>query len=100
MNWLIYTLLGLLALSSLRIFMGPSFQDRLLGLSVVQSIMIVLFCIMAVDKNITYYLDLALLLSLLSFAEVIAFSKLLLKDRSFLSHFDPPSTSTGDDTHA
>ncbi|ERP30942.1 monovalent cation/H+ antiporter complex subunit F [Chitinivibrio alkaliphilus] len=83
MTWLLYSLMGLLIFSSVRLFIGPEFQDRLLAASVVQSILTVLFCILAITHDITYYLDIALLLALLSFASVIAFSRLLLRDRSF-----------------
>lgn len=85
MNILIYIVYFLITILSFRLFYGPTLQDKLLAMSVIQSLIIVIVCFYSVMYKISYYLDIALLLSLLSFAEIIAFSK--LSDKSSLDFF-------------
>ena len=69
--------LAILVVPSLyRLIAGPTLQDRLLALSLVSVELTMLLCVLAVQLNQSIYLDIAIILSLLSFAEIVAFLKL------------------------
>ncbi len=57
--------------SALRILLGPSIWDRLLGLNLVTSKTIMIIIIIAVIRNQTFLLDIALTFALLSFIGII-----------------------------
>lgn len=73
MNWLIWVIAVFIPLSAYRLVRGPELQDRLMGLGLVSSQIIVLMCIVAVEYGRSFYLDAAILYALLSFSEVVAF---------------------------
>lgn len=62
--------------SAYRILAGPTRQDRLLGLSLISVEVTLLLCIYAVLLEQSLYLDIAIILALLSFAQITAFLKL------------------------
>lgn len=69
--------IGLLLIpSAYRLFIGPTRQDRLLALSLVSVELTLLLCIYAVHLGQGLYLDIAIILALLSFAQITAFLKL------------------------
>ena len=72
----LYFLSLLLIPSAYRLFVGPSLQDRLLALSLVSVELALLLCIYAVQLDQSIYLDIAIVLVLLSFAQITAFLKL------------------------
>lgn len=74
MNILLGTLVVLSILSAIRAMIGPSLWDRLLGLNLVTSKLIMLIILVAFVQNQTFYLDLALIYALLSFMGVIFFA--------------------------
>lgn len=82
MNPYLYFLCALLIPSSYRLFRGPSLQDRLLALSLVSVELALLLCIYAVTIGQSMYLDIAIILVLLSFAQITAFLKLHKTKRS------------------
>lgn len=57
--------------SALRILLGSSIWDRLLGLNLVTSKTIMIIIIIAVIRNQTFLLDIALTFALLSFIGII-----------------------------
>ncbi len=61
-------------LSAIRILIGPSLWDRLLGLNLVTSKLIMIIILIAADKNQSFLLDLALVYALLSFMGIIFIS--------------------------
>ncbi len=73
MSSVIYVLLGLAAMSGWRLFAGPSFQDRLLAANLISGQIVLMMCWFAVQQGHAFYLDVAMIFALLSFAEVIAF---------------------------
>ncbi len=76
--------LGLITLmSSFRLLRGPSFQDRLMALSLVSSGIVLILCTLAVIENASYYLDIAMVYALLAFGEIVAFVRIrkLMQDR-------------------
>ena len=82
MNAYLYFLSFLLIPSSFRLFVGPTLQDRLLALSLVSVELALLLCIYAVKLEQSLYLDIAIILVLLSFAQITAFLKLHKTRRS------------------
>lgn len=64
----------LMLLSALRILIGPTLWDRLLGLNLVTSKLIMLIILVASVTQQTFILDLALGLALLGFMGVIFIS--------------------------
>jgi multisubunit Na+/H+ antiporter MnhF subunit len=72
----LYFLCLLLIPSTYRLFVGPTSQDRLLGLSLVSVEATLILCIYAVLLGQSLYLDIAIILALLSFAQITAFLKL------------------------
>ncbi len=76
MNVYLYFLGLLLIPSAYRLFVGPTRQDRLLALSLVSVELVLMLCVYAVYLDQSLYLDIAIILSLLSFAQITAFLKL------------------------
>ena len=69
---IVVTLLVILTvLSALRILIGPSLWDRMLGLNLVTSKLIMLIIVVAFIQKQTFFLDLALVYALLSFVGII-----------------------------
>jgi len=59
----------------IRLVKGPTFADRLVALSAFTTITILLIVIASMQTGMLLYLDIALLLSLLSFVGVLAIAK-------------------------
>ncbi len=76
MNVYLYFFCLLLIPSSYRLFVGPTLQDRLLALSLVSVELALLLCVFSVSMEQSMYLDIAIILVLLSFAQITAFLKL------------------------
>lgn len=74
MNYLMSILVLLSILSAIRVIIGPSLWDRLLGLNLVTSKLLMLIILVAFVKKQTFILDLALVYALLSFMGIIFFS--------------------------
>ncbi|OJV65921.1 MAG: pH regulation protein F [Clostridiales bacterium 38-18] len=71
MTAVVTILVILTILSALRILIGPSLWDRMLGLNLVTSKLIMLIIVIAFLQNQTFFLDLALVYALLSFVGII-----------------------------
>jgi len=76
MNGVILALYALMALSLHRLFAGPSLYDRLVATHLVSAVIVLLLCVHAVEAGRAFYLDVAMIYALLSFAETIAFARL------------------------
>lgn len=75
--------MGLIFVMSLyRIIRGPSFQDRLLGLSQTNVVLILSLCVLSVYWEKSFYIDVGVVYALLSFGEIAAFVKLHKKKGS------------------
>jgi multicomponent Na+:H+ antiporter subunit F len=72
-----YILLIIAILSSYRLFVGPTIQDRLISLSCVSVILIIILVILSFNYNNTFYLDISIAFLLLDFVGMIAFTKYL-----------------------
>ncbi|KYK20336.1 hypothetical protein AYK25_09000 [Thermoplasmatales archaeon SM1-50] len=73
----VYLLLITAILSSYRLFVGPTIQDRLVSLSCVSVILIIILVILGTHHNQMFYYDIAITFLLLDFIGVIAFTKYL-----------------------
>ena len=71
---IIILLILLLTLSLIRILMGPSLWDRLLGLNMVASQLLALIVLYSSYKKMSMYLDLAIVYALLGFVGIIFLS--------------------------
>ncbi len=71
---IIILLILLLTLSLIRILMGPSLWDRLLGLNMVASQLLALIVLYSSYKEMSMYLDLAIVYALLGFVGIIFLS--------------------------
>ncbi len=78
----IYAGLGLLSLAFLitilRIIIGPTLPDRILGLDMLVSVGIGFIAIVAVKTGFFLYLDVAIALGLVGFLATVAFARYLL----------------------
>ncbi|MGL5257617.1 MAG: monovalent cation/H+ antiporter complex subunit F [Proteocatella sp.] len=74
MNFVLITLSLLSFFSALRIILGPSIWDRLLGLNLITSKTIMIIIIIAMLRKQNFLLDIALTFALLSFIGIIFIS--------------------------
>ena len=63
--------------SLIRIIIGPTAQDRLVGLNLIVSQVVAIMVLAAVDFNRAIYLDVALVYAILGFVSIIAITKYL-----------------------
>jgi len=64
-------------LSLIRIIIGPTAQDRLVGLNLIVPQVVAIMVLMAVNFNRTIYLDVALVYAILGFVSIIVITKYL-----------------------
>ncbi len=69
------TLIILFIMSMYRLIAGPSFQDRLLGLSLISTELVLILCVIGVYFDRSFYIDIAMVYALLAFGEITAFIK-------------------------
>ena len=79
MLYVIYILAGIALMSLFRLIVGPTFQDRLLSLSLVSVILVLMLCVLAVYLDQSFYLDIAMVYALMSFIATIGIAKYLEK---------------------
>jgi len=70
----------LIVIMSLRIFIGPTVWDRLLGFNIVLSKILMLIVLFSVLFNKTYLLDIAITYALIGFISTLFIAR-FLKDR-------------------
>jgi len=80
MSWALPLLAVSVALGLVRLFIGPTLWDRLISLQLVSVQIVLAMCLHAVEHGRPYYLDVATVYALLSFAETVAFAR--LRDRA------------------
>ena len=71
MNLAIGILIALTSLSLIRVIIGPTIWDRLLGLNLITSKIIMLLVVLAYVVDKTYILDFAIIYALLGFIGVM-----------------------------
>ncbi|MEX6504901.1 cation:proton antiporter [Jiella sp. M17.18] len=74
--------LGLLALAflltTIRIILGPTLPDRVLGLDMLTSVAIGFIAVIGIDTGFTLYVDIAIALGLVGFLATVAFARFIL----------------------
>tara|TARA_Y100001933_G_C18880429_1_gene513779 strand:+ start:742 stop:993 length:252 start_codon:yes stop_codon:yes gene_type:complete len=70
-------LILLMILSALRVVIGPTLWDRLLGFNLIASKLVMLVILVASIKETSLYLDIALVFALFGFIGVVYFTKFL-----------------------
>ncbi|MCX7819557.1 MAG: monovalent cation/H+ antiporter complex subunit F [Kiritimatiellae bacterium] len=76
MNWTLPVLMIGTLLSLVRMFAGPTLWDRVISLQLVSVHVVLAMCLFAVEHGRPFYLDVAAVYALLSFAETVAFARL------------------------
>lgn len=83
--YLQYVILPVMALSAILIFvrflLGPSLSDRVVSLELLMTMAIGTICIFAVIFNDQNYMDVAVILALISFLTTVAFSYYIEKQK-------------------
>ena len=75
----VYTLLGITALSMVRIIIGSTQEDRMIGLNLVASQVLAILVLLAVKHNQPIYLDVALVYAILGYIGILAIARFLEK---------------------
>jgi len=73
----IFTLLGISIVSMVRVIIGPTPEDRLVGLNLVVAQVVGILVIIAVKFDRSIYLDVALVYAMLGFVGILAIAKYL-----------------------
>lgn len=71
MNLTIFILIALTSLSLIRVIIGPTIWDRLLGLNLITSKIIMFLVVLAYVVDKTYILDFAIIYALLGFIGIM-----------------------------
>ncbi len=79
---ILYTVLFLTLASAWRIVVGPTVWDRLLGLNLVASKLVMMIVLLACIKQASILLDVALVYCLLGFIGVTFMSKMLINKQN------------------
>lgn len=78
----IYALLGITALSLVRVVIGPEPEDRMIGLNLAASQVLAILVLMAERIGRWIYLDVALVYAILGFLGILAVARALLRQES------------------
>jgi len=76
-----YLLLITAIISSYRLLIGPTIQDRIVSLNCISVMLIVNLVLISIHYNQTVYLDIAIAFLLLDFVGIIAFTKYLGQEK-------------------
>ena len=75
-----YIFLGITAFSMVRVVIGPSIVDRLIGLNVVAAQVLAILVLMAYKENLAVYLDVALVYDIFGFIGILAITKFFSRE--------------------
>jgi len=81
LNVIITLLIAATVLTGIRVVIGPSVWDRLLGLYLVSTKIIILIVIFSFISGQAFYLDIGLAFALLGFVGTTSLAKFLQKDK-------------------
>ena len=79
-----YAFIALIIISMIRVIMGPSLVDRMIGLNVVTAQVLALLVLIAVDEGLTLYLDVALVYDIFGFIGLLAITRYFTRRREGL----------------
>ena len=74
-NAALYSLLGLTAVSLVRVIIGPSSEDRMIGLNLISSQVLAMLVLLAVKELNALYLDVALVYAILGYIGILAVAR-------------------------
>ena len=74
----IYSLIGVTALSLVRVVIGPEPEDRMIGLNLTASQVLAILVLAAVKLDRAIFLDVALVYAILGFVGMLAIARALL----------------------
>ncbi len=77
----IFVLIFACVASGIRVIIGPSLWDRLLGLSLVCSKIIIIIILYSLISKQSFYLDIGLIIAMLGFVGTTSISTFLRKNR-------------------
>ena len=75
----VYALVGITALSTVRVVIGPTPEDRLIGLNLAASQVLAILVLLAVRQKQAIYLDVALVYAILGYIGILAIARHLEK---------------------
>jgi multicomponent Na+:H+ antiporter subunit F len=70
-----FALIGTVLISMVRVVVGPTLVDRMIGLNVVAAQVLALLVLIAVDEGSTFYLDVALVYDIFGFIGLLAITR-------------------------
>lgn len=81
LSWdlIVYFFLGTTVFSMVRIIIGPSAADRLIGLNLVSAQILAILVLIAAKENLSIYLDVALVYAIFGFVGLLAITRYLLQ---------------------
>lgn len=74
-NYLQYAMIGAILISMVRVVLGPTLVDRMIGLNVVAALVLSLLVLIAVEQRATFYLDVALVYDIFGFIGILAITR-------------------------
>lgn len=77
----IWILVGTIGLSLVRVAIGPTLADRLVGLNLVAAQVLVILVVFAVRERLSFYLDVALVYSIFGFLGILAIARFFSRVR-------------------
>lgn len=81
-DFVLWFFLGSLVLGLVRLVIGPSTADRLVGLNLVAGQVLALLVLLAVKEDVALYLDVALVYDIFGFLGILAIVKSFTKRRA------------------
>jgi multicomponent Na+:H+ antiporter subunit F len=81
LSWdlVVYFFLGTTVFSMVRIVIGPTVADRLIGLNLVSAQVLAILVLIATQEDQSIYLDVALVYDIFGFVGLLAITRYLLK---------------------
>lgn len=76
---MVYFFIGSMIISMIRIVIGPSSADRLIGLNLVSAQILAIFVLIAAKENRAVYLDVAMVYAIFGFVGMLAITRYLEK---------------------
>lgn len=70
-----YLLIGTTIISMVRVVLGPTLVDRMIGLNTVAAQVLALLVLIAVESGLTLYLDVALVYDIFGFIGLLAITR-------------------------
>ncbi|MDG5813770.1 monovalent cation/H+ antiporter complex subunit F [Chitinispirillales bacterium ANBcel5] len=71
----VYFLLATIVISMIRVVIGPTIADRLVGLNLISAQVLAIFALLAVKEDLSVYLDVALVYDIFGFVGILAITK-------------------------